>query len=168
MSGDTVHRDADETKRAGRGAVAARWRRRGLVVAVLVACLAIFFRGPILSGFTRFYGDSYDGLIEIAILEHWHAVIAKGATWNLTGWFHPYADTLGYNDTNIVPGLFYAVARMIGSDPCIATLFAHAVMKTIGFLGMAALLRRGLSVRLPFALLGAALFATANASLLHI
>lgn len=168
MSGDTVHRDADETNRAGGGTAAARWRRRGLVLAVLVACLALFFRGPVLSGFTRFHGDSYDGLIEIAILEHWHAVIAKGATWNLTGWFYPYADTLGYNDTNIVPGLFYAVARMAGSDPFIATLLAHVAMKTIGFLGMAALLRRGLGIALPFALLGAALFATANASLLHI
>ena len=117
--------------------------------------------------FGLMYGDSCDGLIEISILQHWYNVAAHGAMWNVTDYFYPHADTLGYNDTYVVPGVFFALARTSGADPFIAAFVSHVAVKAIGFLGMYALLRRGLAIRWPLALAGAAIFTTANVSLLH-
>ena len=141
--------------------------RRALIAAVLLLSLLFFFRDALLARFTLLYGDSYDGMIEVALLNHWYDVLAHGAAWNLTGWFAPYHDTLGYNDSYIIPGLFFAAARLAGSDPFLAAFFSHVVMKAIGFLGMYALLSRGLRMAFGLALAGAVLFATANGSLLH-
>ncbi|WP_375403752.1 hypothetical protein [uncultured Sphingomonas sp.] len=149
-----------------------RWARtrstRRLALCITLALVVgFFFRDAIGTGLTGLYGDSYDGLIEISILEHWYAVVARGASWSEVGYFHPYPATLGYNDTYLVPGVFYAAARLLGADPFLSAFASHVAMKAIGFLGMYVLLRRGTGVRTGLALAGAALFATANASLLH-
>lgn len=143
------------------------WPRRMLVGAVLFLCLLVFFRDALLTRLQWLYGDGYDGDIEVAILDHWYRVYTAGAAWDLTGYFHPYATTLGYNDTYFVPGIAFALFRSLGADPFLAAFASHVAMKALGFLGMYALLRRGLAVRTAFALVGAAVFATANASLLH-
>jgi hypothetical protein len=137
------------------------------VAIVLLVCLAVFFRDALRSGLHILYGDAYDGVIEVAILEHWHCVVTAGAPWDVTGYFHPYPGTLGYNDTDLIPGIPYTIARLAGADPFVAAFASHVAMKALGFAGMYVLLRRGLSVRTPLALAGAALFATANVSLLH-
>jgi len=153
---------------AGRGIGDARaWPRRMLVGAVLFLCLLVFFRDALLTRLQWLYGDGYDGDIEVAILDHWYRVYTAGAAWDLTGYFHPYATTLGYNDTYFVPGIAFTLVRFLGADPFLAAFASHVAMKALGFLGMYALLRRGLAVRTAFALAGAAVFATANASLLH-
>lgn len=141
--------------------------RRLFVAVTLLCCLVWFFRDALIARLDRLYGDSYDGLIEVAILGHWYDVVVHGAVWHQVGWFAPYVDTLGYNDTYIVPGAFFTVARLLGADPLIAAFCSHVAMKAIGFLGMYALLRRGLAIGTVLALAGAAIFATANASLLH-
>lgn len=141
--------------------------RRLLVAVTLLCCLIWFFRDALIARFDLLYGDSYDGLIEVAILQHWYNVLVHGAVLNQVGWFAPYGDTLGYNDTYIVPGAFFTLARLLGADPLIAAFCSHVAMKAIGFLGMYALLRRGLAIGTVLALAGAAIFATANASLLH-
>lgn len=143
------------------------WLEPVTVFVVLLTAVAIFFRGVAANGFTIYFGDSYDGLIEISILQHWYNVIAHGNPIAITEYFYPYHDTVGYNDTYFVPGVFFTLARLIGADPFRAALAAHVAMKIIGFLGMYALLRLGLGIRLAIALAGAAVFATANASLLH-
>lgn len=134
---------------------------------VLLASLAVFFRHAVLTGLETLYGDADDGLIEIAILEHWFRVFAHGERLTLTGWFHPFPATLGYNDTYLLPGLFYTLARLTGADPFIAAFCSHIAMKAVGFTGMHVLLARGLGARPAAALFGAALLATANATLLH-
>ncbi|TPG09631.1 hypothetical protein EAH84_13645 [Sphingomonas oligophenolica] len=113
------------------------------------------------------YGDNYDGMIEVAILNHWYRVFTTGAAWDVTGYFYPYASTLGYNDTYVVPGIPFSLARIAGADPFLAACASHVAMKSIGFVGMYVLLRRGLNVRTLLALSGAVLFTTANVSLLH-
>jgi hypothetical protein len=143
-------------------------RRYAVVAPVMCVSIAFFFRHAWLGGFTLMYGDSYDGLIEISILQHWYNVAAHAATWNITDYFYPHGDTLGYNDTYVVPGVFFALARAVGADPFIAAFVSHVAMRAIGFLGMYALLRRGLAIRWPLAVGGAAIFTTANVSLLHI
>ncbi|WP_293881893.1 hypothetical protein [Sphingomonas sp.] len=143
------------------------WPRRAIVALVLLLSLAVFFRDAALSHFTHFYGDSYDGMIEISILQHWYDVFVHGSAWSVTGYFHPYPDTISYNDTYFLPALVFTLARLGGSDPFLAAFVSHVLMKAAGFLGMYVLLRRGAAVRTWLALAGAAIFATANVSLLH-
>ncbi|RZM36767.1 MAG: hypothetical protein EOP67_04725, partial [Sphingomonas sp.] len=141
--------------------------RRVAAAAIMLLCLAVFFRDALLTGLHLLYGDSYDGLIEVAILDHWYRVFTAGAAWNLTGYFYPYPATLGYNDTYFLPALPFALARVAGADPFLAAFSSHVAMRALAFTGMYALLRRGLRVRTWLALGGAALFTTANVSLLH-
>ena len=141
--------------------------RRTAALAAMVLCLLVFFRDALLTGLTLLYGDSYDGGIEVAILDHWYRVFVHGAAWGVTGYFHPHPATLGYNDTYLIPGIPFVLARIGGADPFVAAFASHVAMKALGFAGMYVLLRRGLLVRTWLALGGAAVFATANASLLH-
>lgn len=142
--------------------------RRGLAAVVMLACLVLVFRDALLSRLQMLYGDSYDGLIEVAILDHWYRVFTAGAAWDVTGYFHPHAATLGYNDGYIVPGIAFTLARIAGADPFVATFAAYVAMKALGFAGMYVLLRRAFRVATPLALAGAALLTVANVSLVQI
>lgn len=133
----------------------------------MLLCLAWFFRDCLATGLHILYGDSYDGVIEVAILNHWYQVFVEGAAWDVMGYFHPYPATLGYNDTYVLPGIPFTIARIFGADPFLAAFASHVAMKALGFAGMYVLLRRGIGISLALALAGAALFATANVSLLH-
>ena len=141
--------------------------RHALVALVGLAAIAFAFRDALLGGLHMLYGDGYDGVIEVAILEHWHRVATAGAAWDVTGYFHPYPGTLGYNDTYLIPGIPFTIARIAGADPFLAAFASHVAMKALGFAGMYVLLRRGLATGTPVALAGATLLATANVSLLH-
>lgn len=142
-------------------------KQRWLLAAIMLLCLIIFFRDALFSGLQVLYGDSYDGLIEVAILEHWYHVFVEGAAWNVTGYFYPYPATLGYNDTYFVSGIAFTLARIAGADIFLATFWSHVAMRALAFVGMQVLLRRGLQVQPALALGGSALFTTANVSLLH-
>ena len=133
----------------------------------MVLCLLVFFRDALLTRLHLLYGDTYDAMIEVSILNHWYRVFTAGAAWDVTGYFHPYPATLGYNDTYFIPGIPFSLARMAGADPFLAAFASHVAMKALGFAGMYVFLRRGLGVRTPLSLGGAALFATANVSLVH-
>jgi hypothetical protein len=137
---------------------ALRWA--GLVGAYLLAML-ILFRVPILSGFDLGFGDRADAMIEIAILEHWRNVFAGVATWNAPLYFHPHADTLGYNDGYLLHGVLYAGWR-IGFDPFHAETLTNATLASLGFAACWFLFARVLRWGWGVALLAALLFAISN------
>lgn len=120
-----------------------------------------------LNNFSVFFGDSYDGLIEISIFEHWYNFFECKEAFFSTRYFYPYAATIGYNDALLIPGLFFAAGRTAGFDIFVSALIAHVSMKIIGFFGMFVLLRLGGAIRFWLALAGSALFTISSASLLH-
>ncbi|MEJ8631336.1 hypothetical protein P0F65_19025 [Sphingomonas sp. I4] len=63
--------------------------------------------------------------------------------WDRGFYFHPYGDTLGYNDGYFLYGLSYSVWRML-ADPFHADTLNILTFKAIGFVGAYALVRRGL------------------------
>ena len=134
----------------------------------LLTSLLFFFRHSLSTGLTVLYGESFDALIEVAILNHWYNFFVHGATWNLTDYFYPHAGTLGFNDTNFVPGLFFTAARLAGLDPFLATFTSHVAMKAIGFGGMYLLTRRGLDISYSVAVFAAVLFTVAGSTLLQL
>ena len=145
-----------------------RGRGRAAIVALLcVVSVGFFFRTQILNGFSVLFGDRYDGVIEIAILEHWYDVLRGLAHWNVTGYFYPYPDTLGYNDGYVLYGLMYSGFRALGADPFLGSELTNVVVKVIGFFAFFRLARH--VVRLDFrpALLGTVLFAIAGNSFLQ-
>lgn len=128
---------------------------------VYLAAMFLFFREPILSGFDLGYGDRSDSLIEISLLEHWRNVFVHGTTWNLPAYFHPYPDTLGYNDGYFLYGLVYSFWRLF-ADPFHADTLNIFTFKTIGFVSAYVLVVRSLGWERPIALLIAMLFTVAS------
>ena len=112
-------------------------------VLVFVVAMVLFFRTPILSGFDLGFSDRADGMIEISILEHWRNVLSGAAAWNVTGYFHPYTDTLGYNDGYFLYGLVYSFWRLF-ADPFHADTLNILTFKTIGFVAAWLLVARTL------------------------
>ncbi len=138
-------------------------QREPLLVALACsACLAVFFRGQLLDGFTLLLGDRYDGVIRLAILEHWRNVLRGAEAWNRTAYFWPVPDTLGYNDGNLGFGLLHAAFRGLGADPFLSGELVNIALRALGFLGAQALARRLLGLGLCWSLLAAALFTLAN------
>jgi hypothetical protein len=136
--------------------------RDGLALALMwLAAMALFFRKHILSGFDQGFSDRADGIIEIAILEHWRGVWTGAAAWNVTGYFHPYPATLGYNDGYFLYGIVYAFWRVF-ADPFLADTLNLATFKTIGFFAAYALVARSLRWGRGAALLVALIFTNAN------
>ncbi len=124
--------------------------------------LLFFFRGQVADGFVLLFGDRHDGVIALAIMEHWANVFRGLAPWDRTAYFHPAPGTLGYNDGYLLFGLLYAPLRGLGLDPFLAGEVVNLLLRALGFAGMLVLLGRVL--RLPFgaALLGAVLFTISN------
>ena len=142
------------------------WR----VILVVAAVLSVgwFFRFHILSHFTLFSGDSYDGMIEISILQHWDNVFHGAEAWNDLSYFKPAANSLGYNDGYLLYGMIYTAARMTGLPLVAAAEAVNVVMKLIGFGAMYAFLVRRAECRPGWALAGAVLFTVADLTLIHV
>ena len=141
-------------------------RSRALVRAMLVAltfaaAMAFCLRDVLFSGFELGFGDRADALIEISILEHWRNVLHGVGDWRTPLYFHPYGDTLGYNDGYFLYGAVYSLLRL-GFDPFVSDTLNALVFKSIGFFSAFALLRSALGWRLGPALLASVLFSIAN------
>jgi hypothetical protein len=137
--------------------------RAVLALGACALCLAVFFRGQIADGFTLLLGDRHDGVIALAVMEHWANWLAGRATaWDSTFYFHPAPGTLGYNDGYLSFGLLFAAFRAAGADPFLAGELVNLALRAIGFLGFFALGRRAFALGFGWALLGAALFTLSN------
>jgi len=132
-----------------------------LALAGYAAAILLFLRHPILSGFERGFGARGDSLIEISILEHWRSALFGVATWNQPLYFHPYTDTLGYNDGYLLSGLIYSGWRLL-FDPFIADTLTAASFKTIGYFATLWLVRGVLRWNWGTAILIAALATISN------
>lgn len=135
---------------------------RALIVALAWAGAMVFcLRFVLLSGFDLGFSDRGDGLIEIALLEHWRNVFSGVEDWRTPLYFHPWGDTLGYNDGYFLYGVVYSLARTV-FDPFISDTVVAVVFKTLGFFSAFALFRGTLKWSFDRALLAAVLFSISN------
>lgn len=128
-----------------------------LMAVIGAITIYLFFYQQINSGFTRIFGDDYDGVIEAVLVSHWYRVFQFHHVWNQPLYFYPYPDTLGYNDGYFIYGLIAAAYRVLGWNVLVSQELMHISVKAIGFFSMAALLSR-LQQKNVIAILGAALF----------
>lgn len=143
------------------------WHHAAITVALAAVAAAWSFRFQIANGWQVTFGDHYDGLIEIALLQHWANVVAGAEGWRTTAYFAPFINTLGYNDGYLLSGLLYAGVRAFGIDPVVSTDVVHIAWQAIGFVGMVALAHGGMAVRFGWALFAAALFTTSDMIVQH-
>lgn len=152
-----------------RGTVPARARWINALAAVIaLAAIALWLvRGQIETGFGQVLGDVHDSTIEAAILEHWFNVLRGRASWCDTNYFYPHPGTLGYNDGYFLYGLIYALPRLLGADPYLATHIVNLVAR-LACLPFFLLFARGV-LRMPFAysLAGAAIVTLGNSLTIH-
>ena len=141
--------------------------RMSLVSICCFLTVAIFFRYQIGNGFTTLFTDRFDGMIEIAIQEHWYNVLRGLAVWSQTNFFYPVRDALGYQDGYLANGAIYAVFRALGFDPFLSSEMVNMAMRAIGFAGAYLACRRVLGLELGWALLGSVLFTLSNSSFVH-
>jgi hypothetical protein len=150
-----------------RPSLAVKTRNALLVAAMACAAMLFFYRFQIANGFTHAFGDHYDAMIEVAILQHWANVFAGHEAWGATQYFYPAARTLGYNDGYLVSGMIFSFARACGASPIAAAEFTHAAYKLAGFFGMYLLLGRRGGCGIRWALFGATLFTIADLTQQH-
>jgi hypothetical protein len=141
--------------------------RAVLLLAVLVLADLIFFRVPIFNGFTRLWGDHFDGGIEAAILEHWYNVVRGYSTWSQPNYFYPAHATLGYNDSFFLYGLLHSAFRALSFDIFVASQLVDITIRSIGFVSFFVLIRHVFGARFGWALLGATLFTIGHATFIH-
>jgi len=132
-----------------------------LALAAYALSIFIVFRDVFLSGFDLGFGNRGDALIEISLLEHWHAVFTGSAFWNQPIYFHPHAGTLGYNDGYFLSGVIYTLWR-IGFDPFLSDTLTAMTFRTIGFAATLWLVRGVLRWNRGIAILIATLFTISN------
>ncbi len=116
------------------------WAAVALALAGYLLAMLMLFRGAILSGFDLGFGNRGDALIEISLLEHWRSVLMGAASWNQPLYFHPYADTLGYNDGYLLSGLIYSGWRTV-FDPFLADTLTAFTWRSIGYVATLWLVR---------------------------
>ena len=126
--------------------------------------VALFFRLQIANGFSLLFGDSYDGFIEVSILEHWNNVLHGFSSWHRTLSLYPEENGLSFNDGYFLFGLIYSVFRLFHVDPFLGGELANIAVRAIGFFAFYAACRRILDMRLEWALAGAAVFTLCNGS----
>jgi hypothetical protein len=152
---------ADASRRTGAAGEAA------LVALCCALSVAFFFRFQIANGFTMLFSDRTDGIIEIAILEHWYNVFRGLAAWPQADFFYPAPDALGYNDGYFLYGVVYAAVRSFGADPFLASEFVNVILRAVGFIGAVVACRRLLALDLAWSLLAAVVFTIANNSFIR-
>lgn len=149
-----------------------RLQRRATLLTLVVTLLgmlsvAVDFRYQILDSFRMLFSDNYDGVIEVSLFEHWYQVLRGADAWNVTTWFYPTKDTLGYNDGFLLLGLIDAPIRLLGADPFLAHELANAVARFIGFVCFFLLARQAGRLHMVASCTGAMLFTLWDTLWLH-
>lgn len=136
--------------------------RYWLTLLLFVAGFAWMFRRWLFTGFDRAFGDEGDGIIALALIEHWRHAFGGTINWTDPLFFFPERGTLGYTDAFFLIGAPHAALRALGIDPFTALMLVMVALAVAGFFGFVRLAQRHLSIPAPAAAVGAFLFAFAN------
>jgi hypothetical protein len=122
----------------------------------------IVYRVQLSNGFATIFGERYDGLLSLAIVEHWYNVFSGVSPWRQTFYYYPAANTLSYSEALAGLGFLHAVFRAAGFDPFLATELAALVFKVLGFFTFYWMARRSFELPMVWSLLGSTLFTVAS------
>ena len=87
--------------------------------------------------FGNFYGDPFDGRLQIVLHEHWFRFFSGFTSLRNTNFFHPYEFGLGLSDPFIIQGSIHSIFRYMNFDMFESWALSNIVMIFIGNLGFA-------------------------------
>ncbi|MDD5460064.1 MAG: hypothetical protein PHG00_00255 [Methylococcales bacterium] len=136
-------------------------------IAALSTVIFLQFRFQILNYFTVLYGDRYDAVIVVTILEHWFNVLKGLSHWSEVNYFFPYTHTLGHTDGYFILGVIYSAFRYSGLDPFLSSELVNIAIRAIGFSAFFMTCRKLFGFSFWWSLLAASLFVLSNNSTAH-
>jgi len=136
-------------------------------IAPLSFVIFLQFRAQILNHFSILYGDRYDAVIQVTILEHWFNVLNGFSHWSEVNYFFPYTNTLGHTDGYFIAGIIYSAFRYFGFDPFLSSELVNITVKAIGFCAFFIACRKLFDLPFWWSLLAASLFVLSNNNTIH-
>ena len=135
---------------------------RWATAALFVCGYVLLYRRWLFTGFDATFGDEGDGLIALAIIEHWHRVLVGVAHWTDPTFFFPEPGALGFTDAYFLYGAACAVLRGLGFDLFTSLMLVMSGLSALGYFGFVRLARRHFAIPTLWASVGAFLFVFAN------
>jgi hypothetical protein len=131
-----------------------RLRRREIfgAVAVWAAGALVFFRHAVFSAGDRVMGMTADTRLAVFLHEHWWDVVRRRESWLSPRFFFPERATLGYSDTFALNTWAYIPLRALGVESFLAFQLTVLLTSLVGFVAMYVVLRWGLRLAVPAAL----------------
>lgn len=105
----------------------------------------------------NFYGDPFDGRLQIVLHEHWWRFLRGETSLRNTEFFYPFDKGLGLSDPFVIQGIIHSLFRSINFDMYESWALSVAVMILLGNIGMALLASKLITNRILqilFVLLG--------------
>ena len=136
-------------------------------IAILGFVIFLQFRSQILNHFSILYGDRYDAVIVVTILEHWFNVLKGFSHWSEVNYFFPYTNTLGHTDGYFIAGIIYSAFRYFGLDPFLSSELVNMTVRAIGFSAFFIACRKLFGLPFWWSLLAASLFVLSNNNTVH-
>ncbi len=84
-----------------------------------------------------FYGDPFDGRLQLVLHEHWWQFIKGETSLRNTSFFYPFDKDLGLSDPFVLQGLIHSFFRFINFDMYESWAISNSVMLLIGNVGLA-------------------------------
>ncbi|MBV8633977.1 MAG: hypothetical protein JO002_05770, partial [Burkholderiaceae bacterium] len=140
---------------------------KALALLGFLFAIGIFFRLQIFNGFSFLFADRYDGFIEVALLEHWYAVLRGLQHWSDTNYFFNYKHNLALNDGYFLYGMIHSAFRAIGFDPLLSSELVNLVVRSVGYWSFLAACRQFLNLPMVWAVFAAILFTISNGAFEH-
>lgn len=135
---------------------------RWATAALFAGGYVLLYRRWLFTGFDATFGDEGDGLIALAIIEHWHRVLLGVAHWTDPTFFFPEPGALGFTDAYFLYGAACATLRGLGFDLFTSLMLVMSGLSALGYFGFVRLARRRFAIPMLWASVGAFLFAFAN------
>jgi len=96
----------------------------------------------------NFYGDPFDGRLQIVLHEHWWRFLRGETSLRNTEFFYPFDKGLGLSDPFVIQGIIHSLFRLINFDMYESWALSIIVMILLGNIGMALLAKKLITNRI--------------------
>ncbi len=90
----------------------------------------------------NFYGDPFDGRLQLVLHEHWWQFLKGETSLRNTNFFYPFDKDLGLSDPFVLQGLIHSIFRFLNFDMYESWALSISVMLLIGNIGLALISNR--------------------------
>jgi hypothetical protein len=136
--------------------------------AMMIVAVLVMFREFFFGSMTLIAGDLGDSRLVIYLLEHWRNAFMGEVPWRSPGFFFPAKGVLGHAEALFLFSVPFALLRAAGTDTYLALEWTLVLMRLIGMIGLALVLKRVLGFSHPLSAFGAGLYGVLSAIYLKV